>query len=447
MADLAPAPDLQNLLEYPGRFPLAVVGSELGMDGVDLETVAREIGTPLYAYSSAHITARFQRLQQALKGQSTLICYAAKANSSQSILRLLGGLGAGADIVSVGELQRALAAGIPPERIVFSGVGKRDDELDAAIAARVRSINVESADELERIATRASAAGARAAVSLRINPDIDPKTHPYLATGLRASKFGIPFREGLAVADRARSLPAVELVGLACHIGSQIVDTDPFLASLERMRVLVDAVRETGAPLRHLDLGGGLGIAYAPEDRALDVEAWGAAIVEATADLGVDLVLEPGRYLVANAGILLTTVLGRKTNGDTTFVIVDAAMNDLIRPALYGGYHGIVPIRLPASDGASEIVDVVGPVCESGDFIARARRLSVVKPGDVLAILSAGAYAMAMASTYNTRPVPAEVMVRAGGFSVIRPRKTVQAMIDEERIPAWLASDQDRQAT
>jgi len=406
------------------------------MEGVPLDRVAQEVGTPTYAYSASAIEARHDTLAKSVSGRTTTLCYAVKANSALAVLRLLARRGAGADIVSGGELTRALRAGIPAERIVFSGVGKTDGELDAAIAARLRSINLESVEELDQVSARAKAMGRTAAVSLRVNPDIDPKTHPYLATGLQQAKFGIAMGDALALCRRAHADPMLELRGLGCHIGSQITTVDPFVDSVTRVRALVEALAGEGIPVRQIDVGGGQGIAYRPGDPQLDVAQWGRAIERALDGLDVELVLEPGRYIVGNAGVLLTRVLGRKQGQGKRFVIVDAAMNDLIRPALYQAHHEITPVRAGVVE--TEEVDVVGPVCESGDFFALGRTLPVTAVGDVLALLSAGAYGMVMASTYNTRPLPAEVLVHGDGYDVIRPRQTVEALLAAERVPRWL---------
>jgi len=431
-------PDHLLIRDDPQRFGVQIVEGVLHVEGVDLRSIAAEVGTPVYVYGTAHIEARYRGLVSALAERPTQICYAVKANSNQAVLRTLARLGAGADIVSGGELVRALAAGIPAEKIVFSGVGKLSTEIDAALAAGIRSINVESAEELELVAARASALGKRAPVSLRINPDVDPDTHPYLATGLREAKFGIAMERGLELSLRAIELPSLELVGLACHIGSQIVDAEPFLASLARMRGLVETLAGRGVKLRSLDLGGGLGIAYEGGDPVLEAERWGRSLVEATADLDCELILEPGRYLVGNAGVLLTSVVMRKQGELKKFVVVDAAMNDLIRPALYEAYHAIVPVELPTAEVALEVVDVVGPICECGDFLARERAIPWPERGALLAVLGAGAYGMAMASSYNTRPLAPEVLIAGDRWSVVRPRRSVEAMLGDERYPDWL---------
>lgn len=435
----APRPDHRLLRGQAERFGVHLVDDQLKMEGVDLAAVAAAVDTPAYVYSSAAVTRRFEGLRAALRGRRSRICYAVKANSNQTILRLLARAGAGADIVSGGELERALAAGFDPAAIVFSGVGKRDREIDAAIAARIRAIHAESAEEVRRIAARARLAGVIAPVALRLNPDIDPETHPYLATGLQESKFGIAMADAIEVAGLVAASPSLRLVGVTCHIGSQIHDATPFLAALGRLREVLGELRRRRFELEYLDLGGGLGVAYGLGDPSVEVDAFGEALATATADLDLELVLEPGRYLVGNAGVLLTRVLTRKQSGDKRFVVVDAAMNDLIRPALYQAYHAIVPVRLPAADAPVVRADIVGPICECGDFFARDRAIVWPAAGELLAILSAGAYGMTMASNYNTRPFAPEVVVRGDGFAVTRARRPVAAMLADETYPPWLA--------
>lgn len=422
----------------PERFGVRVVGGDLFVEDVALKTIADEVGTPVYVYGTAHIQAQYRGMAEALASRPSLLCYAVKANSNQAVLRTLAKLGAGADIVSGGELERALTAGIPAERIVFSGVGKQPAEIDAALRAGIRSINAESAGEIGQLEGRARALGVKAPVSLRINPDVDPETHPYLATGLREAKFGIPFDRGVSLALRVAESEDLELVGLACHIGSQIHEKRPFLDSLARMRVLIDELKQSGVSLRQLDLGGGMGIPYTAEEPVLDVEAWGHALVEATADLDLELVLEPGRYLVGNAGVLLTRVISRKRGEERNFLVVDAAMNDLLRPALYEAHHTIAPAQLPDADVEIRSADIVGPICECGDFLAQERQIPWSGVGDLFVVFSAGAYAMTMASNYNTRPKAAEVLVSGARWAVTRPRKTVQELIAEETYPDWL---------
>ncbi len=426
------------------RFGLTLEPAGARLRGVDLAEIARAVGTPTYVYDAVGIRERLSSLRNALgpgKGgvPDPLVCYAVKANSSQAVLRVLAREEAGADIVSGGELARALAAGIPPSRIVFSGVGKTDDELDAAIAAGIRSINLESAEEMTRLVARAKAAGRRVPVSLRLNPDVDPETHPYLATGLRNSKFGIPMIQALELALRAHKDGHLRLIGLACHIGSQIVESAPYRESVTHLRRIITALREQGVKLAQLDLGGGLGVAYRPGEGDLDVAAWGAAVRMETDQLGLQLVVEPGRWLVAEAGLLLTRVIGKKRGEGNAFVIVDAAMNDLLRPALYEAYHAVVPARRVPDDAVLAPVDVVGPVCECGDFLALGRALPPVETGELMLVLDAGAYGMVMASTYNTRALPAEVLVDGDRWAVVRPRKPVVELFADETVPDWLA--------
>lgn len=432
-------PDHLAIREVADRFGVRVVEGVLHIEQVALTTIADELGTPVFVYGAGAIRERHRRLAEALAGARATVCYAVKANSSQAILRLLARAGAGADIVSGGELRRALAAGFDAERIVFSGVGKRGEEIDAALLARVRAINVESEEEVDHIARRARALGVRARIALRVNPDVDPATHPYLATGLREAKFGIPFGRAAELALRVAGAEELDLVGVGCHIGSQVAEIQPFLASLERLRVLVDRLAGQGVRLRHLDLGGGLAIPYRIDDPAPDIAVWGREIAGAMSGLGVELLLEPGRALVGNAGVLLTRVVVRKRGEARDFVVVDAAMNDLLRPALYGAHHVIVPVELGDPDREVRTVDVVGPVCESGDFLARERAMPWPDAGELWAVLGAGAYAMTMASTYNTRPLAAEVLVDGARWAVIRPRRSVEDLIADERMPEWLS--------
>lgn len=429
-------PDHVWVREAGDRFAFGYRDGVAQIGGVSLETLAEAVGTPAYVYGLDHIATRYRRLADAVGGRPTSICYAVKANGSLAVLKHLASLGAGADIVSGGELARALAAGIPGDKIVFSGVGKTDDEIDAALQAGVRSINVESRFELAQVSARAQAHGKPAPVSLRVNPDVDPKTHPYLATGMQTAKFGIAMGDALELALVAAKDSHLTLVGLACHIGSQIIDAKPFLDSVDRIRGLMDALAKQGVSLAHLDLGGGFGIAYEGDDAMLDLEAWGKAVVDATSDLDVELVIEPGRFLVAQAGVLLTRVIGNKRGETRAFMVVDAAMNDLLRPALYGAYHAIVPVRDSGSNDA-QVVDVVGPICESGDFLAQQRPMAEAEAGDLLAVLSAGAYAMSMASNYNTRPLPPEVVVSDGRWAVTRKRQTVEELLAAEADPDW----------
>ncbi|MCA9637060.1 MAG: diaminopimelate decarboxylase, partial [Myxococcales bacterium] len=384
-------PDHLLLAGNPERFGVRVVDGEVHVEGTSVAAIAEAVDTPCYVYGAAHVRRQFAGLRGALIGRRSLVCYAVKANSSQAILRLLAREGAGADIVSGGELARALAAGFAPSTIVFSGVGKRSDEIDAAITAQIRAIHAESIEEVDRIAARARALGVVAPVALRVNPDIDPDTHPYLATGLRKTKFGIPMQGALELALQVARTEGLRLVGLTCHIGSQIMDAQPFLDSLARLRPVIDSLARANISLDYLDLGGGLGIPYGVEEPRVDIKTYGADLVAATRDLDIELLLEPGRYLVGNAGVLLTRAVNGKESGGKHFVIVDAAMNDLIRPALYEAYHAIVPATLPGPEVPRIMADVVGPVCECGDFFARDREMAPVVSGELLVILSAGA--------------------------------------------------------
>ena len=391
---------------YPQR------GSALHCDGVSLETLARRFGTPLYVYSAEAIAERLKLFQQALSGRDHLVCYAVKANSALAILKLLADRGAGFDIVSGGELERVLAAA--PEavgRVVFSGVGKTTAEVDLALKVGILQFNVESEAELDLLAARARRMKTRARFALRVNPDVFADTHPYISTGLREHKFGIDIRRANAIFKSAAGNRWLEAYGVSVHIGSQIRSADPFGAAIERVGKLVAQLRREGIAIKAIDAGGGLGIDYhgGPFDATAKVYEYAVAIERALGGFDGRVLIEPGRFLVAQAGALVTRVLYVKQNGRKTFVITDAAMNDLIRPALYQAHHEIVPVRPRA--GKARIVDVVGPVCESGDFFARDRKLTPVEPGDLVALLDAGAYGMAQSSNYNTRPRAAEVMV------------------------------------
>jgi len=410
---------------------------------VRLDALADEFGTPLYVYSAEQIRYRFGLFQHAFAGRAATVCYAVKANSALAILRMLGEMGAGFDIVSGGELERvrrACGAGNKAAlgRVVFSGVGKQAWEIDAALAAGILLFNVESEAELELLAERAQALGRRAKFALRVNPDVFAETHPYISTGLREHKFGIAIGEAPAIYRKAAKEKWLDAAGVSVHIGSQIRAVEPFRAALERVAALVDELRRDGNDIRYVDAGGGLGIDYhdsaaeARFDARKKVEEYAEALGRATAALGAaHLLLEPGRFVVAQAGALLTRVLVVKKNGAKTFVVTDAAMNDLIRPALYQAHHEIVPVTKPRG-GASAPVDVVGPVCESGDFFARDRKLPRVHAGDLVALLDAGAYGMSQASNYNTRARPAEVLVDGDAARLIRRRETLKDLLGPE---------------
>jgi len=403
----------------------------LHAEGVALDRLAAELGTPLYVYSRAALAAAWQSYRQAIGERPVLVCYGMKANSNLAVLKEFARLGAGFDIVSGGELQRVLAVGGDPSRVVFSGVGKQEWEMRAAIEAGVLCFNVESQDELQRLSGVAQAMGARARVSLRVNPDVDAQTHPYISTGLKENKFGIAIESALDAYRTAASLPGLEVVGVDCHIGSQLTDISPYFDALEKLLDLIDRLTAEGIAISHLDLGGGLGIRYTdeipPSPKALLDRVFERLQARGLGHL--HLMLEPGRSLVGNAGLLLTTVQFLKHAEARNFAIVDAAMNDLLRPSLYEAYHGLRAIR--PRDGEAREYDVVGPVCESGDWLARQRRLSL-RQGDVLALESAGAYGMVMASNYNSRPRPAEVMVDGGKYYVVRQRETLQDLLRGE---------------
>ncbi|WP_198288953.1 diaminopimelate decarboxylase [Tepidiphilus thermophilus] len=403
---------------------LRVTAHGLALEDVPLTTIAATYGTPCYVYSRTAIEEAFERYRTALPPERAEICYAVKANGNLSILRLLAARGAGFDIVSRGELERVLAAGGEAKRVVFSGVAKGAAEIRRALEVGIGVFNVESAAELTRIAHIAREMGRRAPVALRINPDVDPKTHPYISTGLKRNKFGIPVAEALALYRQAKSMPELELVGIACHIGSQLLDPSPLLEAAERVKDAVEQLERNGIALRHIDLGGGLGIRYRDETPP-DIPAVLRALAERFADRPERLMFEPGRSLVGNAGLLLTRVEYLKHGEEQDFALVDAGMNDLMRPALYDAWHEIVPV-VPRS-GPVRRYDVVGPVCESSDFLGRGRELAL-EAGDLLAVLSAGAYGMAMSSNYNARPRPAEVLVEGATHRLIRAREPLEAL-------------------
>ena len=409
-------------------------GEALYAEGVPLAHIADQVGTPTYVYSYSTIARHYRVFDEAFADLPHLICYSLKASSNLSVVRSLAGLGAGVDIVSGGELRRALAAGTPPGKIVFSGVGKRGDEIAAALQAGILAFNVESEGELGVIAEVAGQMGQRAPVALRINPDVDARTHPYISTGLKENKFGIPLARARAAYALAVADHRLEVVGLDCHIGSQLTDVAPFRDAIARLAELCHELIRGGLPLRYLDIGGGLGIAYRSEAPPSPTE-YARAIREAMAPfagLGLTLVCEPGRVIVGNAGVLLTRVLYLKEGEGKRFVIVDAAMNDLIRPAFYDAYHALWPLRETA--GPKVVADVVGPICESGDFLARDRELQRPTPGDLFAVMSAGAYGFSMSSNYNSRPRAAEVLVRGDRFAVVRRRETIDDLLRGESL-------------
>ena len=404
----------------------------LHVEGVDARELAAAHGTPLYVYSRAGIEAAFARFGRALAGVPHLVCYAVKANSNLGVLDVLARLGAGFDIVSAGELERVLAVGGEPSRVVFSGVGKRADEMARALEVGIRCFNVESASELERLAEVAAAHGARARVSLRVNPDVDANTHPYISTGLRENKFGIAREQAMDVYRRAASLDALSVEGIDCHIGSQLTGVAPYRDAVARLVELVDRLGEEGIHLSHIDVGGGQGIRY-DDEVPLDIDAWAATVKAAVGDRSLEIVCEPGRYVVGPSGILLTRVEYLKRNGDRGFAVVDAAMNDLIRPALYSAWQPIERVvEAPGENAERGVWDVVGPVCESADFLGKERDLSLAE-GDLLAVRAAGAYAAVMSSNYNTRPRAAEVLVDGDACHVVGVRESVAEVLSRER--------------
>ncbi len=402
----------------------------LYLEEVPLADIARREGTPSYVYSRAAILDRFQAYERAFGEVPHKVCYAVKANSNLSILKLLAEAGAGFDIVSGGELFRALKAGADPGTIIFSGVGKTSQEIDFALEHHIKSFNSESEPELALIDSLAARRGIQARVALRVNPDVDAATHPYISTGLRDHKFGINIADAEAVYERARTFENLSLEGVSCHIGSQITDVTPLLEVFDKMIALVERLRARGLPIRSLDLGGGLGVAYKPSDKTPSICEFIQAMCRRTAGHGLEILIEPGRSIVAEAGVLLTRVLYRKSNGDRQFVIVDAAMNDLIRPALYQSHHEIIPLRRNEANNIT--ADVVGPVCESGDFLARAREMPNALPGDLLAVCTAGAYGFVAASNYNARPRPPEILVEGDRYRVIRQREKYDDLIRGE---------------
>jgi diaminopimelate decarboxylase len=406
-------------------------GDTLHAEDVPLDRLAGELGTPLYVYSRATLERHWHAFDRAFADRPHLVCYAVKANGNLGVLNVLARLESGFDIVSLGELERVLAAGGEARRVVFSGVGKRADEMRRALELGIRCFNVESEAELDRLNRVAGEVGRTAPVSLRVNPDVDPRTHPYIATGLKESKFGIDVADALAVYRRAADLPNLDVVGIDCHIGSQLTSLAPFLDALDRVLALAHRLADDGIPLHHLDIGGGLGVRYRDETPPQPAE-YAEAINARLGALDLEVLIEPGRAIAANAGVLLTRVEYLKPTAHRRFAIVDAAMNDLIRPALYEAYHEVVPVR---RDGGGEeaAYDLVGPVCESGDFLARDRSLRLA-PGDLLALRTAGAYGFSMASNYNGRPRPAEVMVDGDRVHVVRRRETCHDLYRGESV-------------
>lgn len=409
-------------------------GGILYCEDVSLPDVAGNYETPTFVYSLATIERHIEAIDGAFGEIDHLTCYSVKANSCGALLRILAGHGLGADVVSGGELFRSLRAGIPASRIVYSGVGKTEKEIRYALESGILAFNVESEPELEAVDRIAGEMNLKAPVSFRINPNVDPKTHPYISTGLKKNKFGIPHSDALRVYKEAAEMPHVEVIGIDAHIGSQLIDLTPFREAAERLVGLIDEIRGIGIDLKLVDIGGGLGIKYEDEN-APEPREWARMIIPVFKETGCRLIIEPGRSLIGNAGILLTRVLYVKTSGDKTFVVVDAAMNDLARPSLYGSYHDILPVMDTKAE--KKVVDVVGPICESGDFIAKDRPLSMPKEGDLLAVMSAGAYGMSMSSNYNSRLRAAEVIVDKNSIAAATNRETYDDLVAREMNGEW----------
>ncbi|MEM8630461.1 MAG: diaminopimelate decarboxylase [Pseudomonadota bacterium] len=414
-------------------------GGVLHAEDVPLADIAAAVGTPAYVYSTATFQRHYELFSEALSGLDHLICYAMKANSNQAILRLMADLGAGMDVVSGGEYARAKAAGVPGNRIVFSGVGKTREEMRQALEGGVRQFNVESEPELTALSEVATSLGVTVPITVRVNPDVDARTHEKISTGKSENKFGIPISRASEVYAMAARLPGIEVIGIDVHIGSQLTELEPFELAYRKVAELTRTLRSEGHDIRRLDLGGGLGIPYSRSNDAppLPIE-YGQLIKTCIGDLGVEVEIEPGRLIAGNAGILLSQVIYDKSGDGRDFLILDAAMNDLIRPAMYGAWHDIVPVTEPAPGVPQAEYDIVGPVCETGDTFARARSLPPVGPGELVAFRSAGAYGAVMSSEYNTRPLIPEVLVKGDQFAVIRPRPTFDEIINRDTIPPWL---------
>ena len=409
-------------------------------EDVSVIDIAKAVGTPFYCYSTATLERHYKVFAKAFADVDALVCYAMKANSNQAVLKTLARLGAGVDVVSGGELRRALAAGIPASRIMFSGVGKTVQEMDLALEAGIYCFNVESEPELEVLNLRAVRLGKQAHVSFRINPDVDAKTHAKISTGKKENKFGIAYERARAVYAHAATLPGIQVTGIDMHIGSQITALQPFEDAFKLLRELVDTLRGDGHAIDHVDVGGGLGVPYKEDNNPPPLpDAYAEIVKNQLRDLGCKIVTEPGRLIVGNAGILVTEVIYVKDGGSKTFVIVDGAMNDLIRPTLYEAYHEVRPVRISAANAPRITADIVGPVCETGDYLALDREMAMPKPGDLIAIGTAGAYGAVQAGTYNSRLLVPEVLVKGDRFHVIRPRRTYEDLIGLDSVPDWLA--------
>ena len=409
---------------------------ELHAEGVAVSQIAKEVGTPFYVYSQSTLERHYQVFADALKDVRASICFAVKANSNIAVLKVLADQGAGADVVSVGELKRALKAGVSKDKIVYSGVGKSRADLEYAVRAGIKQINVESEEELLVLNDVAQELGARMPIVLRVNPDVDAKTHEKISTGKSGNKFGIDWVRAVEVYQRASNMAGVDAKGLACHIGSQLPDLDPFRQAFRRMKEMVSELRGLGLDVSRVDLGGGLGIPYDEGETPLPVE-YGKLVVEELGDLDVDFEFEPGRMIAGNAGIMVSDVIYIKKGATKTFAIIDAAMNDLMRPSLYSAYHAIVPVMEPQEGSATETYDFVGPICETGDTFAKDREVTALKPADLIAFRTAGAYGASMSNTYNSRALIPEVLVKGDEFAVIRKRVEIEDFLDMESLPDW----------
>ena len=411
-------------------------GEHLYCEEFPIQAMAKEVGTPFYLYSLHTLESHFKGFDSAFSKVEHLICFSAKANSNLAILRAFVRLGGGVDVVSGGELFRAMKAGAQPDKIVYSGVGKRPEEIEYALEFPILMFNVESSQEMVAIDQIAGKMGTQAPISLRVNPDVDPRTHPYVSTGLKKNKFGINIQKSIAEYELANTLPNVKVIGVSCHIGSQLTDMGPFVEAGQRIKELVQKLREKGIHIQYMDLGGGLGITYHQEEPPHPQE-YAQSLLSELSGIDCTLILEPGRVIAGNAGILVTRVLYTKEGGEKNFIIVDAAMNDLIRPSLYGSYQRIQPVQ--RNDRPEIVADVVGPICESGDFLAKDRKLPRMEPGELLAVMSAGAYGFSMSSNYNSRPRVPEVLVNKDRFYIIREREDYDDLIKGEFIPDFLA--------
>ncbi len=411
------------------------INNELYCEAVPVAKIAEDVGTPFYLYSHATLTRHFEAFNGAFEGMDRLVCFSAKANTNLAILHLFANLGSGLDIVSGGELYRGLKAGFSPSKVVYSGVGKKIDEIDYAIKSGILMFNVESMEELELIDSRAKNLNARAPVALRVNPDVDPKTHPYISTGLKKNKFGIESDAALEAYKAAMKMKNIKIIGIDCHIGSQITQVAPFEDALTKLKSLAEILKKLGIDIKYLDMGGGLGITYSDESPPHPND-YAKALIKSLKATSLTLILEPGRVIVGNAGILVTRVLYRKSGQIKEFAVVDAAMNDLMRPTLYKAYHAIEPVKKVKGDTIK--ADVVGPICETGDFLALDRQISNVERGDLLAVMSAGAYGFTMSSNYCSRPRVPEVMVSGDRFEVVRRRETYEDLNKGESVPSFL---------